>query len=223
MKYIFTCLTLLSSLGLYAQNVQMPFNPDYDGDNVVATTDFLAVLPLFGSTMVDTSLTCDYAGTDLEEFMGGVFGQSIVIDSVYVEYLIIDTALTFVPGCPDPVEIETVLERSYMIKNFYSNFFASEPFITGVTQYLQFQRQFELVFNPVYGWYRLMVSDFEVGGLTSFDQYAFWGNGDQTNVSLPFPESWTLDEDGIQVDWYPGSWVESCEHFRLIPYWHQAE
>jgi len=204
----------------------MPFNPDYDGDNVVATTDFLAVLPLFGSTMVDTSFTCDYQGTDLEQFVGGLFDESLVLDSVYVEYLLVDTVTTFLPGCPDPVNIETVLERSYLFTNCLFSNQAEVDQVYGITSSLGYTRAFYFSFYSD-GTYQIELADEEVGELTSFSSHASWHavlSGGWTSIPpLPFPENWTINEDGIQVDWAPWSWVHNCISFRLIPYWHQAE
>ena len=45
-------------------------------------------------------------------------------------------------------------------------------------------------------------------------------------LSLPFPQSWGFDENGIQLDWqdhYESTWVINAEQFRLIPFWHEAE
>ena len=57
---------------------------------------------------MQSDLTCDYEGTDLEQFIGGVISGDLVLDSIYVEYLLLDSAEQFIPGCPDPVVIETV-------------------------------------------------------------------------------------------------------------------
>ena len=206
----------------------MPFNPDYDGDNVVATTDFLAVLPLFGSTMVNTSLICDYQGTEFEQFVAGLFDQSLVLDSIYIEYLLIDTVTTFLPGCPDPVELETILDRSHMLTDISFGQFPDHTSWHANSNYLGYYRAFSFRFYPQDGEYRLHIQDSEIGTLTSYDQSCYWNGLGPANCcssysSLPFPENWTINEDGIQVDWYINRWAHNCEHFRLIPFWHEAE
>ena len=60
-----------------------------------------------------------------------------------------------------------------------------------------------------------------------------WGNtsmwdgqnfeGEWYTQPLPFPESWTLDEDGISVEWEPSMWAADTEYLKIIPFWHEAE
>ena len=102
-------------LGAFAQS--MPYNPDSNGDDFVGVDDVLGVLGVYNTALIDSTLTCDYEGTELENLLAGVFNGEIVLDSVYVEYLLIDSLVTFNPGCPDPVITETVLNRSYMFDN----------------------------------------------------------------------------------------------------------
>lgn len=221
MKQLFTLALAFACLSAHSQSGQMPFNPDYDGDNVVATTDFLAVLPLFGSTMVDTSLTCDYQGTELETLFGGLIAGNLVLDSVYVEYLIFDSLLTYSPECPDPFMVETVLDRSFMMSNSNAFLQYANPWVYASGYYLGYDRDFKIQFYPENGSFRLLLSDFEVENFFPFNQISMWNGDGSQYVSLPFPENWSINEDGIQVGW--SGWVANCEHFRLIPYWHEAE
>ena len=216
MKHLLTLTALLiSSLAMG----QMPYNPDSNGDDLIGATDLISVLGLYNTLMVDSSLTCDYEGTELESWVGGLFDGTLVLDSVYVEYLYSDSVVTYLPGCPDPVLIETVLERSYMLKDsFYDNASSYDRWRVSAV-YLGFYRALELFFRDN-GTYNLELRDNEIDELTSYSPFSDW-NG--TLVPLPFPENWTLDEDGIQVDWGNNDWVNACEHFRLIPYWSEAE
>ena len=217
MKHLLTISALLvSSLTMG----QMPYNPDSNGDDLIGATDLISVLGLYNTLMVDTSLTCDYEGTNFEEWFTGFYNQSLVLDSVYVEYLLIDSVLTFFAGCPNPVFIETVLERSFIIPIQYSDFSGSEHTVQGQVQYLGMSRNFVTFFNPGNGKYTCWVGDFEIQELTEFEAYSYWSG---ESISLPFPEYWSLDEDGVQIDWSPSSWAANCEHFRLIPYWSEAE
>lgn len=216
MKHLlsFTAL-LISSLAMG----QMPYNPDSNGDDLIGATDLISVLGLYNTLMVDSSLTCDYEGTELESWIGGLFDGTLNFDSLYVEYLIFDTAETFLPGCPDPVMIETVLDRSYMITNIYYSDNSSFDRWQANLGYLGFTRYVELRFKNN-GRYSLYVQDYEVEELTDYSANAEWS---PSSAFLPFPENWTLNGDGIQVDWNTYSWVHNCEHFRLIPYWSEAE
>jgi hypothetical protein len=170
--------------------------------------------------LVDSSLTCDYQGTELEELFGGMYSQTLILDSVYVEYLLFDTVVTYLPGCPDPVDIEVVLERSFLITGF--NYTEGPNFNTldGQISYLGYTRKLLSYFYPSMGIYYLFIHDYEVATLTSFSKESKLS---PESVSMPFPESWTLDENGVQVDWNSWSWVSNSSNFRLIPYWHEAE
>ena len=41
--------------------------------------------------------------------------------------------------------------------------------------------------------------------------------------SIPFPETWALDEDGIHVQFDMGYWPNAVDFLRIIPFWHEAE
>lgn len=217
MKHLLTLTALLiSSLAMG----QMPYNPDSNGDDLIGATDLISVLGLYNTLMVDSSLTCDYQGTELESWVGGLFDGTLLLDSVYVEYLLIDSVETYLPGCPDPVFIETVLDRGYMCD--YPSFQILNNLVKWELScyYLGYNREFTLLFFPGYGSYQFKISDNEIAALTNYSAQS------STSSLLPFPESWTLDENGIQVDFgltSSNNWILNCEHFRLIPYWSEAE
>jgi hypothetical protein len=226
MKQLLTLTALLLTFSGLAQ--QMPYNPDANGDDFVGVDDVLGVLGVYDTALMQPDLECDYEGTDLEQLVGGIVEGGIVLDSLYVEYLLLDTVLTYLPGCPDPVLIETVLERSYTFTSNYQIITGTDLFDTEMTlNFLGYSRRVQLRFNQVNGSYRFFISDNEVGGLTSYDALTYWAPADNSNTAnLPFPDNWTLDENGIQVDWgqsWHNGWVEHCESFRLIPFWHEAE
>jgi len=215
MRYLLTLLFAALSLNAIGQ---MPYNPDSNGDYAIGSPDLLSFLGVFDTMLVDSSLTCDYEGTDLETLIGGIFSQTLILDSVYIEYLLIDTVLTYLPGCPDPVYIDVILERSYLCTGF--DYYESPDYmrLDAVINYLGHTRVIYFWFYYLNGYYTINVNDAEVGILTSYSD-----NAESNNSLIPFPESWTLDENGVQVDWIPNTWVANCSNFRLIPYWHLAE
>ena len=218
MKHLTTLLTMAITFTGLAQ--QMPYNPDANGDDFVGVDDVLGVLGVYDTALMQPDLQCDYEGTDLEQFIGGLFEQSLVLDSVYIEYLIVDTVTTYLPGCPDPVDIETIIERSYTYQPNQISFSQNSSYvrIMGTMNPLWYLRQFYIWFYPDDGEYRFNVRDEEVGILTSFNEYA-----ETDREGLPFPESWSLDEDGISLEFGLYDWIPNCESFRLIPFWHEAE
>lgn len=219
MRHLLTSLALLATFAASAQS--MPYNPDANDDGYIGSPDLLSFLPLFGSQVgIDSSLTCDYDGTPFEEFIAGLFDQTIIMDSLYIEYLIVDSVLTYLPGCPDPVVIETVLERSYTMVTELQN-------MTSIDRYFGYDpnqgsvfRELRLSFNFVNGTYSLRLGDSEVAMLTSYGQYTYWSDD---VISLPFPDEMAIGEDGFVLPWEEDGWVANCQFFRAIPIWHYAE
>ena len=224
MKHIST-FTLLLAMGLGAFAQSMPYNPDSNGDDFVGVDDVLGVLGVYNTTLIDSTLTCDYEGTELENLLAGVFNGEIVLDSVYVEYLLIDSLVTYTPGCPDPVITETVLNRSYMFDNLVDE---STPNLMAFQQSVYpmgLYRAFQISYSPLNGGFQVQIQDNEVSAFTGYSSLCWF------NHSLPFPSTSFLDDNGIQSDsWnaYSGSvyntpWVVNAQNFRMIPFWHEAE
>ena len=78
-------------------------------------------------------------------------------------------------------------------------------------------------FDPENGGYKLWLNDFEIATITNYGYATDWQGQNYNEAYMPFPENWTLNDDGIIVDWYASSWGANCESFRLIPFWHEAE
>ena len=169
------------------------------------------------------NLECNYEGTDLEQLIGGLIDQTLVLDSVYVEYFYSDSILTYLPGCPDPVYVETILERSYVIDDFSLDNYTESIEISGSIALLNFYRGLQLQFYPENGRYYFTMGDAEIASITNFPQQSVWQGQYWNSAVMPFPETWTLNEDGIIVNWYSLQWVAACQNFRLIPFWHEAE
>ena len=219
MKHLATLLTMAITFTGLGQ--QMPYNPDANGDDFVGVDDVLGVLGVYDTALMQPDLQCDYEGTDLEQFFGDWISGAIVMDSIYVEYLISDSVISYSPDCPEPVIEEILLERSYVLNT--NNFFDGPSiWVGGYNQYLGFYRDLYLAFNQSNGFWQFYIYDTEVESITSgaYSAYAdTWGG----QFMLPFASDWELNEDGIQVSWEPNSWPANCQSFRLIPFWHEAE
>ena len=220
MKHTST-FTLLLTLGLGAFAQSMPYNPDSNGDAFVGVDDVLGVLGVYNTALIDSTLTCDYEGTELETLLAGLFSEELVLDSVYIEYFLIDSQEIFQPGCPDPVLIETVLDRSYMMTEIQIESNPSNTIINGGLDLFGFTRGCQFYFNMDNGRYQVSVYDNEVGSFTQNNYSSY------TYSNIPFPSDFLLDENGIQSegwDYYgnPNNFVQACSEFRLIPFWHEA-
>ena len=219
MKHLTTLLTMAITLTGLAQ--QMPYNPDANGDDFVGVDDVLGVLGVYDTALMQPDLQCDYEGTDLEQLLGGLFDQALVLDSLYVEYLRVDSVPTYLPGCPDVTYIETILERSYMLEDVHFVDGTFEDKIRGYVGYLGYTRGFEWKFSPTNGLYTLELLDEEQAELFNTSGTSYWNVSGYVNIQLPLPETWGIDEDGFQIDW--SGWITNCDHFRVLPYWSGAE
>ena len=207
---------------------QMPYNPDANGDDFVGVDDVLGVLGVYDTALMQPDLTCDYEGTNLEQLFIGLVDGALILDSVYVEYLIFDTLAYYTPGCPDLILEPLVLERSYTISSVALEYYQS----SGYTQVIAQTNYFNYTRSAVFGYssstnrFNLNVYDWEVGSLPSFVNESTWTTdypSCEGGAELPFPEEWGLTEDGIITQWCAWKWVDQTEHFRLIPFWHEAE
>ena len=222
MKLLTTLFSGLVTFAAVAQ--QMPYNPDSNGDDFVGVDDVLGVLGVYDTALMQPDLSCDYEGTEFEQFIIGALEGSLILDSVYVEYNLIDSSEVFTIGCPDPIVIETVLTRSYILPLYYlhNNPGENNFSLSCATSYLGYFREFYITYNFSDGMYFLFVRDDEVGELTQFGSQNNWHNY-SSSVPLPFPEEWAMGPDGIQIEWQQNGWIPNCESFRLIPFWHEAE
>ena len=225
MKNLLACLAVFGAITAGAQS--MPYNPDANDDGYITSPDLLSFLPLFGSQVgIDSSLTCDYDGTPFESFIVGLMTEDIILDSVYVEYLLLDTLTYFTPGCPDQVIEPIVLERAYFMPAGF--IVQSNGYATAASRNLfGFYREFRVSYDESDNTYALSLKDEEVDVLPSHYASDYWDDlstSSQTaHLTLPFPNHWLIDEDGFQIDWRAARWTSACEYFRLIPYWHYAE
>ena len=200
---------------------QMPYNPDANGDAFIGVDDVLGVLGVYDTALIQPDLTCDYEGTDLEQLFIGLADNTLLLDSVYVEYLLYDTLEYFTPGCPDIVLEPVVLERSYMM-------YQAGPNIYAQSEFFGFARTFQLSYNETANSFQMYVYDQEVQENTGYYPYGYLADvaDDQgicgsANHTLPFPDSVSLTEDGIQGPFC--NWPQVAEYFKVIPFWHEAE
>ena len=204
-----------------------PWNPDSNNDTHIGSEDLMGLLSTYGTQFGLPPEPCDYDGTPLEEWSIAVFNGEIIIDSIFIEYQIENTLTYFIPGCPEVVTDTITLSNygmTYSPYNFYSSSFPTTIFAsTGVDAFDSYLTM-ALVYNQTTNRYRWFLQSNAV-----FDQYgdnAFFGSFQAgTNIGgelLPWPNDWTLTEDGISIDW-PSDWPYYANYLHILPYWHYAE
>jgi hypothetical protein len=220
MKHLTTLLTMAITLTGMAQ--QMPYNPDANGDDFVGVDDVLGVLGVYDTALMQPDLQCDYEGTDLEQLFGDWISGAIVVDSIYIEYTLVDTVESFYPNCPDAIIEELVLERSYMLNDQNEYISGSGQYYFLMTNYLGYHREVGIAYDYSNGFFDLWVGDEEIP-VVSAGAFSNWVSPWGGSFMLPFAGDWELTSDGIQVSWEPGTWPAVSQNFRLIPFWHEAE
>ena len=121
MKHLITCLALGIACAAGAQGTtihEYPWNPDWNNDNYVGSSDLTGFLAAYGSEFGNPPEPCDYDGTPLEEFVISVLDGTIILDSIFVEYEIEDTGTYFLQGCPETVTDTIVYSGNSMLQPY---------------------------------------------------------------------------------------------------------
>ena len=217
MRHLLACLAITAAFNAAAQST-MPYNPDADDDSYIGASDILGLLPLYGQQFgIDSSLTCDYDGSTLDQWLGDLFSGIIVLDSVLMQFHVEDSSLVFIAGCPDPVMDYVSYERSFTLTNNYGGFFLN-------TNYLGYDRKMWFDFFATDGTYRFQYQDREVQHsgigdvLGSHNSYALSESG---NAYQTIPIAGVLSEAGIEMNW--SGFLDGATYVNLLPYWHYAE
>ena len=226
--------TLLASTGVLcalsgmAQST-MPWNPDANDDSYVGASDMLSTLAVYGQQVgIDSSLTCDYDGTPIEEFWGNVWNGDIIIDSMLVQYHTIDSAQLYIAGCPDPAWETVSYERAWMTGP--ATYELSNSRVRCDASLIGYNRSFFLYFFPSNGAFRFRILDDELDqtGLTDIiGSHSSWALSTEVccNYSwlIPFPlELGSFDESGIHFEEWDG-FLTNATYVNILPYWHYAE
>jgi hypothetical protein len=228
MRHLLTSLALFATFAAAGQST-MPYNPDADDDSYIGATDLLGLLPLFGQQIgIDSSLTCDYDGTPIEEFWGNVWNGDIIIDSMLVQYHTIDSAQVFIAGCPDPAWETVSYERAWMTGP--ATYELSNSRVRWDASLIGYSRSFFLFFYPSNGDFRFRIFDTELDqtGLTDIiGSHSSYAQSTEVccDVSwlIPFPlELGSFDESGIHFEEW-GGFLTNATYVNILPYWHYAE
>ena len=225
-------MALVVSMTAGAQGTSIheyPWNPDSNNDNFVGTEDLAGFLSAFGSEFGNPPEPCDYDGTPYEDWWSMIVSGEIIVDSLFIEFQLVDSSLVFQPGCPEP--LMEVAEISWAAMLYYHSsmdvanqgqgpgFYGSEG---GSSMFWTFQ--FDGTDGTYVNWFTcgiLNTTGYAGDGL--FGSNASWVPG--PDVQLPFPETWYLDEEGIHMEsgWDESQWPYYANYLHILPYWHYAE
>ena len=224
MKHLMTLMALVVAVTAGAQGTtiyEYPWNPDWDNDNFVGSSDLTGFLSAFGSEFGNPPEPCDYDGTPLEELMAGITNGDIVLDSIFIEYELQDVSTYYPVGCPDSVTDTLIFAQSALLTGFEDH--GSFWRIYGCADYCH---QLYFFTTPSEGLYRFGLDNDAINQL-GFVGDGFFGSGSGTSDynPIPFPEGWYLDEEGIHIEsgWDEDDWPYYANYLHILPYWHYAE
>ena len=224
MKRILTLIVCAIAFSAFSQGTTLynyPYNPDSNGDKFIGVGDLNSFLSNFGSDFGLPPEPCDYDGTPLEDLVIGVTEGTIILDSIFIEYEIQDVSTYYILGCPDPVTDTVVYANSQMLNSPVS-------FQNSDQQWFMQDGGHEFIFqwNTANGTYRFRLN----ASISSFIEDGFfgWYSWAYTDwVPIPFPEDWSLDEDGIHLGtsstWGSQGWPFYANYLHILPYWHHVE
>ena len=223
MKHLFTAIACCLVVACFGQGTtihEYPWNPDWNNDNFVGSSDLTGFLSVYGSEYGNPPEPCDYDGTPLEDLMFSIYDGTVVLDSIFMEYQLEDIASYYDVGCPDPITDTVIVSNSVMLSSFEltsSNWRLGGYDASGHYHYFQFE------WNTSEGWYKFILGNYLV---TIFDGF-FEGSYQSTTpeVQLPLPSTWNLDADGIHFEntWSSYHWAYYANYLHILPYWHYAE
>ena len=218
MKLFITFSALfVSSLALGQNN---PFwNPDANGDNLIGFTDLASLLSVYNSSVgLDSTVTCDFNGTDLEALaLGAILGE-IVIDSIYFESTLSGIAYDYAIGCPDPIETPWSVSESEIISIVDVANYVDLKYVYVTTQNSNWNCYFylEAFSDPGAPWYfsSTIYSSYDSLPINSSHGFTFVAG---ENVPSQQPGI-VFDSLGIRQ-----ASMDSNNYVRVVPYWHYAE
>lgn len=235
MRQLLTILFAAVSLGLTAQNnfiQEYPWNPDSDNDDFIGVGDLTGFLSVFGQQFGTPPEPCDYDGTPLEDWLSGIITSDIILDSMFVEFQLLDSSLVYYPGCPDPVMEVVELNFSEMMTNvtWTTSGYSGQAYGGQVLRISSSEVGFYFGFHysGALGRYSIQTryqelssSGYEIDGFFGTSN-VIWSDG----MSLPFEGVHVFDENGLSFDpsiWSSNEWPFYANVITMLPYWHYAE
>ena len=235
MRQLLTILFAAVSLGLTAQNnfiQEYPWNPDSDNDDFIGVGDLTGFLSVFGQQFGTPPEPCDYDGTPMEDWLSGIITGDIILDSMFVEFQLLDSSLVYYPGCPDPVMEAVELNFSEMMTNvaWTGTSYTGETLGGQMLRVYSSEVAFYIAFHysGATGQYRIQ-SRYQELAAAGYEADGFFGTSNviwSDAMSLPFEGVHVFDENGLSFDpsiWSSNEWPYYANYITLLPYWHYAE
>lgn len=237
MKSLFTLALALICPLVWGQNPN--WDPDANGDNLIGSSDLQSLLSVYGLTLgVDTTQECDFEGEPKDEWLFGILSGAIVVDSVVVQFHVIDSTNYYEPGCPVQktaylnVEWEYTM-HPYEITETQVGLISNEtpPWGLGGGASIRFD------FDGSEGTGYIGMDDFYIARLsssapfsTNFSLSTYFVGYSCINVEEDV-SAFELDENGIVAGFNCAGEPEgetpwndpAFQYYRVLPFWHYTE
>lgn len=229
-----TLLALVVAVTAGAQGTtihEYPWNPDWNNDNYIGSSDLTGFLSAFGSEFGNPPEPCDYDGTSFEDLIFGIAAGDRILDSLYVELQLEEVAEYFPIGCPDPVIDTIIFTNSAMLTYNQVGCNSNETHYIakqGLDAYgYPFTFQFGSFTNGEYHFRLVMRSLVELG----YEADGIFGNSPlwcatSQSYDVPLPVEWVFDSAGLHIlgaGWTANNWPYYANYLHILPYWHYAE
>ena len=220
MKHFLTLTALLISSLVMGQND--PFwNPDANGDDLIGFTDLASLLSVYNSSVgIDSSVTCEFSGSDLEQFTLDLLTQTIAVDSVFFEFELSGQTNEYTLGCPDPVVVPwtyaasgTATSSNSHVSDDYMEFWISRNFDNGGSTEMYFYA-YRISPNDPWEIFGAVAGYVNFGGVSGSVGQALVGG-----VNIP-TQYGNVVWDSLGVH---NVEIELGNFVRAIPYWHYNE
>lgn len=223
MRYVLTLTLALFASSFGIGQTTLPWQPDADGDGFIGAEDLIQFLTVYTTQWgPDLSVPCDYQGTSMETLFADLINGDATLDSMYFAYSIYDSALVFVPECPEQVMAYNAVERSGVIRSFDRLVLDDgRTVITSGEEIDGFFAFFDWRFDPDGGVYSLEFGDAAIVAEAAPFFGGLWHYAND-HFGLPLPESWNLDELGLHFPAYEST-LEQYGEFQFVPYWSTTE
>jgi len=198
-----------------------PWNPDSDNDNQIGVDDLQSFLTVYGNSFGLPPEPCDYEASSLEELVFGVYSGELVLDSIFIEYELESVSTYYEVGCPDPITDSLVFaDAGFLYPGGNScNWGQDETFFatSGIGLHLSFNTDISE------GKYRILFTNNKINylGFVEDGFFPYCSCYYTSEEQLPWPESWSLTENGISFPY--GSCWSYANYIHILPYWHYAD
>jgi hypothetical protein len=222
-----TLLALVVAVTSGAQGTsihEFPWNPDWNNDNQIGSSDLTGFLSVFGSEFGSPPDQCNYEGTTLENLIiAGCYPdgfEGFVLDSIFMEYSFENTETYYLPGCPESVTDTIYYQNQIMMTEWISSGGGTSLLYGYPPNGIGYNR-WQFTFDEEYGKYYIYFEENITSAMnlnSAFPGSPLGNPALDSELPIDTSQLW-LDDSGLNFCCYADYVLEMV----IIPYWHYAE